>query len=83
MLRLQASKGLPPHHKSLANQAVSGRQGSTVQEAGSGWEATSSSFTSCGTPSTAAPVNSSEPPIMRWKCEIGTIFDLERPCISE
>ena len=65
MLRLQASKGLPWYHKSLANQAVSVRQGRMVQEAGSGCDDTSSSFTSCGTPSTAAPVKSSEPFSMR------------------
>ena len=68
MVRLQASKGAPWRCRSLANQATSYCQGSTVTLAGSGTAATSSSLTSWGTPSRAAPVNSSEPAIIwpRW-----------------
>ena len=82
MLRLHASNGAPRQWRLDANHAMSGCQGRIMQESGSGRAATSSSLTSCGTPSSAAPVNSSEPPIIRSKCEIGTILALEAPCMS-
>ena len=79
MLREHASNGCPFSHRSLANHAVSLFQGNTVADAGSGMAATSSSLTSWGTPSRAAPVNSSDPFNIWSRCPIGTTLHFERP----
>ena len=79
MVRLQASKGLPPSCRLLANQTVSGFQGSTVAEQRSGSAATSSSLISWGTPSRAAPVNSSDPLAIDSRWSIGTALALQTP----
>ncbi len=42
----------------------------------------SSSLMSCGSPSSAAPVNSSDPPIMLSRWSIGTNLPFELPCMS-
>ena len=77
--RLHASNGAPCQYRSLANQATSGFQGRTVEEAGSGLAHTSSSFTPWGTPSRAAPVNISEASSIRSRCAIGTALALGMP----
>ena len=79
MVRLQASKGWPCRWRSLAIQASSRCQGNTVAVAGSGTAATSSSLTSWGTPSRAAPVNSSEPPSICPRWLRGTALALHTP----
>jgi hypothetical protein len=59
--RLHASNGVSPIHRSPGNQATSRLNGMMIDAFRSGCGATSSSFTSWGTPSSAAPVNISDP----------------------
>ena len=54
----------------------------TIGWSRSGCGATSSSLTSCGTPSSAAPVNISDPTAAWSRWSSGTIFAFGLPCTS-